>query len=258
MISLTVLALILAIVCCIHVVRTGRELFWLYIILILQPIGAIVYLVAIILPELIRGRGSKFGRAAINILDPRRAYREAEAEVEASPTVFNRMKLAEAAGDLGKYDEAAALYSACLEGIHADDQVLMLRYIGCLVELKRYGEAFDMLEKLGDIGDAGRIPNATLLIARTNDGLGNREAAERAYSYAAERLAGIEGLARRVDFLVRDGRRAEADDCMAALDRRFQRMPRTFRREEAKWRDLAVAALKAGPLAATAADDRTR
>ena len=29
----------------VHVVRTGRELFWLFIILVFQPLGAVVYLV---------------------------------------------------------------------------------------------------------------------------------------------------------------------------------------------------------------------
>ncbi|MDR3375696.1 MAG: hypothetical protein P4L98_18365 [Ancalomicrobiaceae bacterium] len=247
MIPLTVLALALDVLCCVHVVRSGRDMYWLYLIIILQPIGAIVYLFAIIIPELVSGRGSLLGRKAMKIIDPRRAYREAQAEVEASPSVYNRMKLAEAAVELGNYDEAAHTYALCLDGIHSDDPVLMLRYAECLVELARFAEAIDMLDKLGDLGDPGRTPQAALLIARANDGLGNREAAERAYAYAAERVVGIEGLARYVAFLVREGRRTEAEDCMTALEKRFQRVPRAFRREAAKWRDLAAAALKAEP-----------
>lgn len=252
MIPLTFLALALDVLCCIHVVRSGRDMYWLYIIIILQPIGAIVYLFAIIVPEVVSGRGSIIGRKAIKLLDPNRAYREAEAEVEASPSVYNRMKLAEAAVGLGRTDEAAHIYALCLDGIHADDPVLMLRYAECLVELERFGEARDTLDKLGELGDPGRTPQAALLIGRANEGLGEAEAADRAYSYAAERIVGIEGLARYVAFLVRQGRRGEAEGCMTALEKRFQRVPKAFRREAVKWRDLALAAMKADPAGAGA------
>ena len=53
------LSLILSIALAVHVVRTGRELFWLWIILIFQPIGGLVYFLAILLPELMRGSGAR-------------------------------------------------------------------------------------------------------------------------------------------------------------------------------------------------------
>jgi Ca2+-binding RTX toxin-like protein len=40
------LSLLFSILLCVHVVRTGREMFWLFIILIFQPIGGLVYFVA--------------------------------------------------------------------------------------------------------------------------------------------------------------------------------------------------------------------
>ena len=59
------LSLIVSILLCVHVVRTGRELFWLWIILIFQPFGAIIYLAAIVIPEMIRGpTARKLGQAA--------------------------------------------------------------------------------------------------------------------------------------------------------------------------------------------------
>ena len=41
---------------CVHVVRTGRNLYWIWVILlIVPPLGAIVYFIAIVLPELMGG-----------------------------------------------------------------------------------------------------------------------------------------------------------------------------------------------------------
>lgn len=238
------LLLCLDVVCCYHVVRSGRELYWMYLIIIFQPLGAIIYLVAIILPEFVSGRGRSLGRAALKVVDPARAYREAKALADESPTVYNRMAMASAAADLGHYDEAAHVYALCLDGIHADDPALLQRYAICLVELGRFREALVILRQLGDLGDAGRTSTAALLMARAHDGLGSLDDAITAYSWAAERLTGIEGLARYVDFLVRCGRLPEAQDQLAVLEKRYNRLPRAHRREASHWRDLAVKAVK--------------
>ena len=112
---------------CIHVVRTGRELFWLWIIILAQPIGGLIYLVAILLPELLGGRTARrLSQAARATLDPNKAYREAKAAHDDSPTVANAMRLAQAAAALGKHDEAEALYREAAQGVHADDPTLLL------------------------------------------------------------------------------------------------------------------------------------
>ena len=45
------LSLIFSILLCVHVVRTGQQMYWLMIILLIQPLGGLVYLIAIIAPE---------------------------------------------------------------------------------------------------------------------------------------------------------------------------------------------------------------
>lgn len=188
-------------------------------------------------------RRAVFGSKALKVIDPGRAYREAAAEVEASPTVYNRMKLAEAAEELGQFGEAAQIYALCLDGPYSDDPTLLLRYAHCLVEVEQYDKALAQLEKLGELGPEGRTPAAALLLGRANEGVGNLAAADIAFDWAAERLTGMEGLARYIAFLVHQGRRAEAEEKMAILEKRFRRVPRAFRREEAKWRAQANAAL---------------
>ena len=238
-----ILLLILDIACCYHVVRSGREIYWLYLILIFQPFGAIIYLVAIILPELLSGRGRKMGRAAIRAIDPNRGYREAQQAVEDSPTVFNRMALGEAAVELGRYDEAAHIYRLCLEGVYSDDPVLLMRYAVCLVELGRFREALTPLNQLGELGDVGRTPQAALLLGRAHEGLGEIAEADDAYAWAAGRLTGPEGHARYAAFLAAQNRPGEAESEFAQLEKRVKRAPRAYRREATAWRDFAAAAM---------------
>jgi hypothetical protein len=47
------LSLVFSILLCIHIVRSGREVYWLFIILASQPLGGIVYALVHALPELI-------------------------------------------------------------------------------------------------------------------------------------------------------------------------------------------------------------
>ena len=94
------LSLIFSIVLCVHVVRTNQQMYWLMIILMLQPLGGLVYLIAIVMPELMGGRTArKIGSVARETLDPHREYREAKAACDDSPTVRNQSRLAAAVPD---------------------------------------------------------------------------------------------------------------------------------------------------------------
>lgn len=242
-----ILSTLVAILLCVHVVRTHREMFWLWVILIFQPIGGIVYLVAIVLPELFRGPAArKVGRAARETLDPTRAYRDAKASYDLAPTVHNQMRLAAAASELGRHEEAEALYREAMQGVHADDPALLLGRARALVELGRPVEALPLLEQLARDGKEGDTPQATLALARAYEGLGRTAEAEQAYERAAPRFPGLEAIARQAAFLARNGRAQEAKDALAEIDKRLGRANPHFRREGRIWRDLAAQAIVQG------------
>lgn len=227
---------------CVHVVRSGRELFWLWIILVFQPLGAVVYLVAIFLPELLRGSGAqRLQAAAREKLDPMREYREAKAACDDTPTVRNQSRLAHAAVQLGRYDEAERLYAQAAHGIHAEDPALLLGRANALLELGRGAEAITVLEKL--IADPeGHTPAATLAFGRAYEAVGQTAEADRFLKNASERMPGFEGMSRYAAFLARQGRRDEARAMVADLDRRMTRLRGHFRKEAQHWRDLAAKA----------------
>jgi len=188
------LSLIFSVLLCVHVVRTHREMYWLWIILLFQPIGGVVYLIAIVLPEMFRGpTARKVGRAAQDTLDPARAYRQARQDHDLAQTVHNQMRLAAAASELGRHDEAEGLYAQALQGVHADDPALLLGRAKALIELGRPGEAMPLLEQLGQDGKEGRTPQAMLALARAYEGLGRNDEAAATYDWAAPRFPGLEG-----------------------------------------------------------------
>jgi hypothetical protein len=242
--SLGLPALIFTIAMCVHVVRTNQQLYWIFIILIAPGLGALIYFVAIVLPEFFGGTTARRAAAAARTtLDPGGEYRRAKTAHDDSPTVANSMKLAAAAFSLRRYDEAEALYRTAAQGIHAEDPTLLLGRANALLELGRPAEALEVLQTLAKDPEQGRTPPASLAFARAYEGLGRNAEAEPYYQSAAERLPGLEALARYAAFQARTGRREEAKQSLEDIDRRIGRMSSAFRAEAKTWRDLAAQAL---------------
>jgi hypothetical protein len=238
------LTVLLSVLLCVHVVRTNQQMYWLFIILFLMPLGGLVYFVAIVLPELVGGtRAKRLGMATREALDPGREYRAAKAATDDAPTVHNQMRLAAAAAALGRHAEAETLYAQAAQGIHADDPTLLLGRANALLELGRFEEALSVLDKLAADETQARSPAVSLALGRAYEGLGRQSDADAAYQWAAGRLPGLEGLARYAAFLARTGRRQEAAESLAEIDRRIAGANPQFRREARAWRDLAAQAL---------------
>jgi hypothetical protein len=238
------LNLIIAVVLCVHVVRTNQPLYWLFIILFIPVLGSLVYAAAVLIPELAGGaRAKRIGMAARVALDPTREYRQAKAAADDSPTVHNRMRLAAAAAGLGRHADAEALYAEAAQGIHADDPALLLGRANALIELGRANEALPLVEKLVEEQAGARSAATALAQARVYEALGRIGEADKAYQFAAGRLPGLEAIARYAAFQARVGRREEASESLAEIDRRIARSNPQFRKEGRIWRDLAAQAL---------------
>ncbi|MGH6956009.1 MAG: tetratricopeptide repeat protein, partial [Caulobacteraceae bacterium] len=152
-------------------------------------------------------------------------------------------RMAAAAASLGRHAEAEQLYAGAAQGIHADDPALLLGRANALIELGRAAEALPLVEKLCEDETGARSPPNALARARVTEALGRFAEADQAYQWAAGRLPGLEGLGRYAAFLARMGRRQEAVESLAEIDRRIQRASPQFRREGRVWRDLAAQAL---------------
>ncbi|HYF22084.1 MAG TPA: hypothetical protein VD929_01675 [Caulobacteraceae bacterium] len=239
--TLFLASIVFSLLLCVHVVRSKRELYWLFIILIFQPLGGLVYFVAIMLPEILRGpTARRLGETARETLDPGRDYRTAKAAYEDTPSVQNTMKLAEAAMALEKWDEADGLYAVAMQGLYAEDPALMVGRAHALLELQRPAEALGLLDQARGFGDAGVSPQAALARARALHALDRRMEAEGAYLDAVARLPGLEAPARYAVFLAETERKDQARDTLAEIDKRMAKTPGPFRKEAKTWRDHAA------------------
>jgi hypothetical protein len=84
--ALGLLILAAQVLCAIHVVRTGRPYWWLFLIVMVPAVGVIVYFVAELLPGLLGSRGARRAvSGAARVFDPGRGLRAAQRQVEISP-----------------------------------------------------------------------------------------------------------------------------------------------------------------------------
>jgi hypothetical protein len=70
--------------------------------------------------------------------------------------------------------------------------------------------------------------------------------AAQAYEWTAPRLPGLEAIARQAAFLARTGKRSQAEEALAEIDRRLGRANPHFRKEGRAWRDYAAQAIGQG------------
>lgn len=233
-----------SVLCGIHVIRSGREMFWLWLFIIGPWLAPAFYFFAVLLPEWMGGRTARgVGRVAQQALDPQRDYRNAMRALEDTPTIGNRMRLAQAAAALGRWDDSEAQWAQCVEGHWAEDPTILMGHANALLELGRYAEALKRLEQLKALGREGETPVVALAFGRAYEGLGRNDDADASYRFAADRVPGLEAGGRYVAFMAKVGRRDDAETGMAEIERRLQKIAPPLRPEARIWRDLAARAL---------------
>jgi len=233
-----------SLLCGIHAVRSGQQMYWLWILVIAPLLGPLIYFFAVLVPEFAGGRTARgVTRAAQQALDPERELRLAKQALDDTPTLGNRMRLGQAAERLGRWQEAEAQWAQCVEGPWAEDPAVLMGHARTLIELGRYDEALQRLEQLKKLGREGETPQATVAFARVYEGLGRKEEADDAYRACVDRVPGLEAGGRYVAFLAKVGRRADAELGLAEIDRRLQKIAPPLRGEARQWRDLAAQAM---------------
>ncbi len=236
-----------SLLCGVHVVRSGREMYWLWIFVIAPLLGPAFYFFVVLVPEWMGGRTARgMGRAAQAALDPERDYRQAMRALEETPTIGNRMRLAQAASALNRWSDAEAQWAQCVTGPGAEDRTILMGHAAALLELGRYDEAVRRLEQVRALGRDGETPLVALAFARAYEGLGRNQEADDAYRFAADRVPGLEAGARYVAFMARTGRRADAEIGYGEIERRYKKISSPLRAEARVWRDMAAKALGPG------------
>jgi hypothetical protein len=228
------------VLCAIHVVRTGRPYWWIFLIVMVPLVGMIVYLAVELLPGLVNSRGARRAvSGAAKAFDPGRGLREAQRRMDISPSAQNKAALASELLRVGRSEESAALYREALTGILSTDPALMLGLARALFALGDLHETQVTLERLREANPGYTSPDGHLLYARSLELQGKTDAALYEYAALVPYYPGQEARARYAVLLEQSGRTEEAHKIFEEIRQAVDYGPRHQYREQREWYELA-------------------
>jgi len=211
---------VLQLLCIIHVVRTGRNTSWIWLIIFVPYVGGVAYLLVEVLPTL--GRGGRralasAGDIVARTFNPSARLRSLERTAAFSPTHENECALADEYIACGDHARALAIYARLAAGMHAADADLALAKARCLYALGQFAEGSRLLDELEAKGHDFRTVGEALLRLKLMERAGADGAAvAAAWSRFERKFQSFEFAWHYADFLSRRGRNAEA---LAVVDR---------------------------------------
>lgn len=230
------LSLALQVACAVHVVRSGRPLYWIWLILIGSYLAVLVYVVIAVIPDMRHNpSGRSVASKAMKVIDPQRRRRELMQQLELSNTVDNRRRLAEECLQQGDYVNAQELYQSLLTGMYATDPHFMLGLAQAQAGNEHYADARATLDALIHANPNYKSSDGHLLYARCLEEIGETNAALEEYRVLADSYPGEEGRFRYGRLLSREQRFDEARNVLQGQIKRAKLMPGYYRRKERDW-----------------------
>ena len=235
-----VLSIFIQVALVVHIVRTGRNYFWIWIVLIFPPVGPLAYIIVELLPDLGRSRFVRdMKRAVLNMIDPHRDVRLHSEALEVSATVENTIKLADTLRDKGDLPEALALYNRALTGLFATDTSLLLGKADILCRMGLFTTARETLDLLIKENPDFKSPDGHLLYATCLDAEGNEDAAMHEYEILCKYYPGPEPKCRYGLLLKRRGEMEKARALFKEVQIAATRSGRHYHKLHKEWVELA-------------------
>jgi hypothetical protein len=232
--------ILLRLVALVHFIRRRPNFYWLWIILFLGPIGAVVYIFAEVLPD--------FGllQQSFKTFPRRKRMKQLELEIRDNPSAGNFEELGDLSMDEGKLQQARAAYDKAIAARSNTLDCFYRRGV-CALLMGDSAAALPDLE-MAVKKDAGHDFNrAAGLLADAYAKTGQAEKADAMFRQAIDRSTLSETYLNYADFLASQGRNAEARQWAQKVLDKKPTMPRYLRRRERPWFRRASGVLRKVP-----------
>lgn len=224
----------------VHFVRRRPDGFWLWVILFGGGLGAFVYIIAEVAPDvgLLRGSLRAFPR--------RRRIRELEAAILDNPSVGNYEELADLNLEEEKFARARELYDAVLSR-RTDSIDPFYRRGLAEIALNDFPAAITDLERVVAKDPRYDFHRAIGLLAHAHAKAGDPARADALFQQATAISTASETYYNYASFLAAQQRWPESRDWAQRILAKKPTMPRYLQRRERPWFRKAKALLKQGP-----------
>jgi hypothetical protein len=232
--------LLLEVAAIIHFIRRRPDTYWIFIIIFLGPLGALIYLVVEALPDLGLLRHSFKG------FPRRKRISQLLIDIRDNPSTGNFEELGDLYMDEGKLQAARDAYNKAIAA-HSDTLDCFYRRGVCALLLGDAPSALPDLELAVQKDPGHDFYRAAGLLAHACAQTGQKEKADAIFRQALERSTSSETYLNYADFLASTGRNAEARQWAQKVLDKKPTMPGYLRRRERPWFRRAGAILKRLP-----------
>jgi hypothetical protein len=220
----------------VHVIKTGRNQIWIWVLALLSYAGIIAYVAAELIPELLNSRATRRTvRGVKKALDPEAQLRQLAQRAEIGGGVDARQRHAEELLRLGRHQEAVEEYRRTLQGLYEHDPNLMLGLARAQFGARQPAEARATLDALIKNNPDFRSADGHLLYARALEGEGQTSRALDEYKTLAGYYPGAEATVRYARLLRKEGQEAPAAEALRALLAQAAVAPAHYRRTQDEW-----------------------
>lgn len=224
--------LLCQVACLIHVLKTGRPYWWIWIIFGFPLVGLLAYIYLEVRPS--------WGKNGIHSLawrlkPARERIRILEAALADSSTIKNRLILAEELHQAGRYDREGEVLSDGLRGPFKDDAQLLMRVAQAHLEAGRTAEAEQVFAKVVPERSADSQLHYGLLRARLLGQSGRHDEAESLFKDLVARKKSEACRFYYAQFLMQTQRRDQAVPILRDILHQYRRGTVVWRHLERRW-----------------------
>ena len=224
----------------VHFIRRRPDNYWLYIIMFLGPVGAAIYIVAEVLPDL------GLLRDTFKVFPRRKRIRELEAAILDNPSAGNYEELADLYLDEKNFALARQCYDKAISS-RTDSPDPFYRRAIAEIEMREFSAAIPDLERVIAKDRKYNFYRALGLLAHCYANTGQPEKAEALFQQTTQISTISETYFNYASFLSAQGRNAEAREWAQRIMAKRPTMPGYLKRRERPWFRRASALLKRVP-----------
>jgi hypothetical protein len=238
LVILTVAAQVLAVV---HLFRTGRDMRWLFLIILVPAIGCLAYFFIEVLPSLRQSPAARRAmRAAKKAVDPNQGVRQGALDYERSQNVETAARLAEELTKAGRYEEAMRVCNDARRGLFEDDPKILLALATAQFAAGDHAGAISTLDYLREKNPSFRSADGHLVYARALEESAATDRALEEYAALVKYYPGAEARVRQAMLLKKLGRLDEARALFDSVLDDGRLAPKHFQRSQREWLDRAA------------------
>jgi len=212
----------------VHFIRRRPDTYWIFIILFLGPLGAIIYLAVEALPDIgLVGQSFK-------VFPRRKRIRELEAAIRDNPSAGNFEELGDLYMDDGRIAEARKAFDRAIAA-RADTPDPFYRRGVCAIQMSDFAAAVPDLERVVGKESDYDFHRAAGLLAHAYAKTGQKERAESLFRQVVKISTLSETYLNFAELLASEGHAAEAREWAQKVLDKKPTMPGYLRRRERPW-----------------------